>query len=152
MTVPAGIRMGANATASYNSSGTYNSPTWVNISTARDVTAGHSFDSADASRKGSGGAKQQEPTLFDLDISLEVLEVPNDTTGFVYLRNAYFSKTVLDFAVCTGAMTASGGELYTRADYKAFSMEQSQPVDGIDTWKFTLKPCYSTNPIVEGTT
>lgn len=151
MTVAAGIRLGAAAATAYNST-TYNSPTWVNIVNARDVTVGHSYDSGDASRKGSGGAKQQEPTLSDFDLSFEILEVPSDTTGFVYLRNCYFNKTVLDMATCSGPMTASGGELYTRLDYKIFGFEQSQPVDGIDSWKVTMKPCFSANPIVQGTT
>jgi hypothetical protein len=153
MSAATGPRLGALATLNFNNgtNATYNTPVWTQVIHCRDLTMGHAMDSADVSRKGTGGVKQQEPTLLDLDLQFEILEVPADNLGFVAIRSAYFGRTVLDTSVCTGVMNTGNGELYTRADYKVFEFKESQPIDGINAWSITMKPCFSTNPVVNGT-
>jgi hypothetical protein len=146
-TVAAGPRTGAAGTINLNS-GNYGTPTWTNIPTARDVTMGHSWDEGDTSRKGSA-IKSQEPTLLALDLQVELLTVPADA-AFASMVAAFYAKTDMDILVSTGVTTASSGEYFTRCDYKIFSMEDGQPLDGEQTSKFTLKPCYSTNPVTSG--
>jgi hypothetical protein len=143
----AGPRTGAQGTINLNS-GNYGTPTWANIPTARDVTMGHSWDEGDASHKGII-TKQQEPTLLALDLQVELLTVPTDN-GFQVMVAAFYNKTDMDIMVSTGVTTANSGEYFTRCDYKIFSMEDGQPLDGEQTSKFTLKPCYSTNAVTSG--
>ncbi len=136
------LRFGANATVNRNSA-SFGSPSWQYITLCRDLTANLDYEEADATQRGSGGNKQSEPTLRGISLEFDVLEDLNDA-NYLALRSAFINKTEIDTLISTGGATTSG-ELTLRAGYKIFGFKKSEPLNGINTYSVSMKPCYSTN-------
>lgn len=130
----------------YRNTATFGSPTWNEITKARDVTRTIEANEAE------GGARDDDyeamvRTRKKLSIEFEMVADPaiDDYDALVAALDAD-PGTVLDIAIADGAI-ATVGTRYLRADYQVFSMTESQPLDGVNMDQFTLKRTYSANPV-----
>jgi hypothetical protein len=143
-----GLKIGANNTLNYNTA-SYGSPSWSPIPTARDVTLNLDAEEADASTRGGGGYKASEPTLKGVSFEWDMLEDHTDT-AYLAIRAAYFAGTTVDLRASTAAATAAG-ELWLRAVCKIFGFKKGEPLNGVNTFTVTAKPCFSANAPSNGT-
>ncbi|TXH48569.1 MAG: hypothetical protein E6Q97_24490 [Desulfurellales bacterium] len=139
MTTPVVIK-GKNCKLYYNS-GTYASPTWVEVKNVKDLTLTLTYDEAEVSTR--GGGKQYEPTLLDSQIEFEMVRDTADSVQTALLA-AFENQTVLDLAVAEGAI-ATNGTKYYRDDYKIFSSPHNEALADVKRIPLTFKPCYSEN-------
>jgi hypothetical protein len=142
------LRLGGAASLNLNT-GSYGSPTWSAIQIVTDVTQNLDADEADASTRGNFAFKATEPTLLGIALEFDILEDIADT-NYASIRAAYFARTTLDVFACTGP-AATSGEIFVRAVYKMFGFKKGEPLNGINKYTVTIKPCYSANPPTTGT-
>jgi len=139
MTTPVVI-FGKNCKLYYNS-GTYGSPTWVEIKNVKDLTLNLSYEEAEVSTR--GGGKQYEPTLLDSQIDFEMVRDTADSVQTALLA-AFVAGTVMDLAVAEGSI-ATNGVKYYRDDYKLFAAPHNENLADVKRIPLTFKPCYSEN-------
>lgn len=137
-----GLRLGANAKF-YRNTGVYATPVWDIINNIHDFNVPMKWTEAPVTTRGAGGTIQVEPTLKDISFEFDMLEDMDDT-DFTTLLAAFHAKTKLDVFACSGAYNAAG-ENYVRGEVKITDMSKGEPLDGVDTYKVVMKPCYSTN-------
>jgi len=137
-----GIRLGANATINRNTA-SYGSPTWDQITIAKDVQIPTSMEEADASCKASL-VKMMEPTLMALGVEFDIVEDVGQA-DYVALRTAFLARSSLDIKLCSN--TIATGEYSIRADMKVFKWDRKEDLNGINIISVSLKPCYSTNAV-----
>jgi hypothetical protein len=126
-------------------------PTWLEITNAHDkVDVGLSFSEQDATIRGVGPIKLTEPTLLEVEIGWTMLEDITDA-NFLALRLAFFTKAVVHLLNCSGVYTVAG-ETYVELDAKICKFAKGEPLDGINTYDVSAKPCYSLNMVQTGIT
>ncbi len=126
----------------YRNTGTYGTPTWNEITIARDVTLGLDKDEAEASIRGVRW-KMRLPTLKDAQITLEILHDPS-VDDYNVLRDAYLNDTVLDIALADGVIATTGTQ-YFRSDQYVFGFTRKEPLTDALTVEIPLKLAYSVN-------
>lgn len=114
----------------YRNTGTYASPVWNEIDTVRELTVGLEKTKAEATARLSRW-RRHGVGLKAAPITMQILDDP-EHDDYLTLRNAWLNDTVLDLAIATGAITASGTE-YFRADYHIFSFQRGQPLEEMAT-------------------
>ena len=136
-------RMGLAGTLNRNA-GSYASPTWTEITLARDVQENLTWDEADVSDRASR-IKRFAKTMLDVDFTVTVR---NDLTdaGYDALLTAMYSPTsALDLLILDGPTTEVGAQ-GIRADFQVMSGSQSQSLsDGLFR-EFKLRVSIDANP------
>lgn len=132
-----GVKRGLDL-ALYRNTGTYGAPTWNLVPNVKDVALNRSMGEGDASSR-LNSVKMMEPCLEDASIEFEMVDDPTDTDQIAILA-AYANRTLIEFALVY-LDTGEG----VRYECKIFNASEPQPLDGVNTIKFTAKPCYSTN-------
>lgn len=126
----------------YRNTGTWGSPTWVEVENVKDLTLGLTYQSADVSTRG-GGVSRKEPTL--LDASLEFDQVRDtDDTDQTALLTAFFAGTLVDMAVAEAAI-ATAGTKYYRQEWKAAEGSQTEALADAKRISLKWEPCFSSN-------
>jgi hypothetical protein len=128
----------------YRNTGTYESPTWTEMTNVRDVTLNLEKGEADVTTRGSGGFRATKGTLKDASLEFESVYDPDDA-DYVALETAYFNDTALDVAVADGDIAVSGTK-YIRAEMEVFSFSRSEPLEEGVTVSVSMKPTYSAHP------
>lgn len=132
----------------YYNSGTFAAPVWNEWQCVRSTTLSLTFDSVDASCRGSGGWKLNAPTLSNLEISGDAL-IDKDDASYLALRLAAYNKTVVDFLVMDGPRASATSDGFRFAgQFSDFSTEQ--PYDDLQSASFTIQPARSAdqpNPV-----
>jgi hypothetical protein len=145
------LRFGASSKLYRDSASSWSVPTWVEITNAHDkVDVGLSFSEQDATIRGVGPIKLTEPTLLEIEIGWTMLEDISDA-NFLALRLAFFTKAVIHMLNASGLYSATG-ETYVEADVKICKFAKGEPLDGINTYDVSAKPCYSLNLAQTGLT
>tara|TARA_Y100000114_G_scaffold49162_1_gene44849 strand:- start:166 stop:621 length:456 start_codon:yes stop_codon:yes gene_type:complete len=112
----------------YYNSGSYGSPTWVEICNVKDVTLSLEKDEVDVTTRCSGGFKEFADGLIDASVSFSMLYNTSDA-AFTALQTAFFAKEKVEVAVMDGnivpasGVTASG--LRSCCMVKSFSRNES---------------------------
>ncbi len=144
------LQFGADGKLYYDSADNWASPTWVEIKCVQDkVDSSFGFKEGDATTRRTG-VVQTEPTLAEAKIGGKLLCDLGDA-NYVAFKNRCLSKTKTNMLFCSGAYSVSGND-YVRFAAKCFKFDTGQPIDGIDTVDFELKPCYDSNGVTKGVT
>jgi hypothetical protein len=125
-------------------SGTYGSPTLVEIDRVRDVIPAFPWDMVDASSRASP-VKLYEKTQTDWSVQL-VVRADDADTGAQALYDAAMSKTKLDLVVLDGPVTEEGAA-GVRAHWHVSLSGTSQGAGDVQYWTFDLKPSFHTDGV-----
>lgn len=125
----AGALVGRECKLYYNS-GTFASPTWTELTRAIDVAYTITSERGDVSSRVSIW-KMEKKALNGLELTFGYRYRQGVTDAvFDALRPMALSNTVVEFAVCDGAIATTGNE-YLRASYQ-LEMTMNQPMaDGV---------------------
>jgi hypothetical protein len=127
----------------FSNTASYSTPTWVERKNVMDVKLPIDADEAEATTRGMNGWKALEPAI--LAAGVEFTSIWETTDAWITaLVTAFFAKSSLDIAVLDGP--SSGGSPASqglRAVMKVFKFERGEPIDGVATIDFGIKPCYN---------
>jgi len=121
----------------YRNTGTWASPTWSEITIAKDVTFSLEKGKADGSRRGVTW-RQSIGTLKDAEISMELVHETGDS-NFTALRSAFLNGTIVEILVLDGSVATSGSE-GLRAEMEVFSFSRAEPLEDVVMDSVTLAP------------
>ena len=141
-------RLGLNAKC-YRNSGTYASPTWVEMKNIVDLTVGDEMESADVTSRASGGYAESEPTIRSIDLEFQMVNKAADA-DMLAIRAAYAARSSLDIVAMDGEI-ATAGSHGVRARYKVHSFKKGQNLKEAQMIDVVLKPASDTNPPSEMT-
>jgi hypothetical protein len=139
----AAVKRGYNGKLYYNS-GSYGSPTWIEIQNIKEAKVTAAFDKYDATTRQGAGVKQYAPTLFDPMFSAKIRSDETDTSGYIPLETAFYGRAVLDVLFLDGARTLNGSR-GLRMDVCVFKWDEDQDNDAVDFRDFELAPTVSSN-------
>lgn len=134
--------IGLNAKA-YRNSGSYGSPTWLEMTLISDLSVNPSWEEADASARESR-IKQTVKTLMALEISGKMKKKLGDD-NYDALMNAMLSDDTLDLLILDGDRETEDVRGW-RADFQVFSANEDQSMTNVLFEEFTLKPSITENP------
>jgi hypothetical protein len=137
----AGLHVGVAERIYYNSA-TYNSPTWVAIAIAGDVSINLEKSMSEVKSRASSWATNL-PALKSADLEFDVLG-DKSNTAYDVLRDYFINDTLADFAVADQAIATTGCE-YFRAQYYLSGFSIDEKLENAETAKVTAKLGYSTN-------
>lgn len=140
------VRLGLDAKL-YRNTGTYASPTWVELSNVKDVTLNLEKGEADVTTRGSGGWKQTVGTTKDANVEFEMVWDPADQ-GFTAIKDAFFNNTSIELAVMDGPLPPPTGATSQglRASFTVTKFTRNEPLEESLTVSVTIKPAYGTTP------
>jgi len=137
------IKLGMEAKL-YRNSGTYASPTWVEMQNVKDVTLNLEAGEADVTTRGNAGWRATIAALKDGSIEYEMVWDTADP-DFTAIQQAFFGNTEIEFAVMDGDITASGTQ-GLRATMSITNFSRSEALEEAIGVSVTAKPTYSENP------
>lgn len=124
----------------YYNTGTYGTPTWVEIVNAKDVSFPASKGEAETSRRGSK-FKTRRGTLIDLSIDFQLIYEPGDAV-FAALFSAFLNSTPVELLALSGPVGTVGSEGW-RATCEIFKNDGAQALESAETFDFSAKPTHS---------
>ena len=137
----AGFVLGLNAKA-YRNTGSYASPTWVEMTNIKDLSLELSTGEADVSTRGSSW-ELMASTLFKANVTFNMIWDPADAT-FAAVLAAFLARSVFEVLVLDGSRTTAGNQ-GLRAECNVFSATRNEPLTGALEAAVTLKPTRTTN-------
>lgn len=127
----------------YRNTGTYASPTWVEIVNARDVTVPLTKGEADTSSRASSW-KTRKGTLKDASIDFQLVQKDGDAS-FAALLDSFLDGSPIELLVLNGT-TADTAAQGLRATVEVFQFQESQPLENALVYDVSCKPTPATNP------
>lgn len=127
----------------YLNTGTYEAPTWVEVTNCKDLTLNLEKGEADVTTRGNGGWRATTGTLKDASVEFDMIYDTEDT-NVATLEDAFFDGTSVGVAVMDGPIdqaTSKG----VRAEMEVFNFSRSEALEEAITVSVTLKPTYSVN-------
>jgi hypothetical protein len=138
-----GVKLGLDCKLYYCTAGIGGTPTWTEITAAREVNVPLSKGEADVSTRGGGGWKATKGTLKDASIDFDLLYDPADVAAAALLA-AFLSGATIGLAAAHGPIATVGTE-YFKADCEILKFEEKEPLDNAITVSVSAKPTYSAN-------
>jgi len=136
------VKLGMDAKL-YRNTGTYETPTWVEITNAKDVNLNLEKGEADVTTRANQGWRATVGTLKDGSVEFEMVW-DTDDAGFTAIQEAYFDGTPLEVAVMDGDIATSGSQ-GLRATMAVTNFSRNEPLEEAITVSVTLKPTYADN-------
>lgn len=127
----------------YRNTGSYASPTWVEITNVRDLTLNLTKAEADLTTRANEGWRAMAGTLKEGSVEFEMIWDPTDD-GFEAIKDAWFGDTTIELAVMDKAIDESGAQ-GLRATMSVISFSRSEPLEEGMTVSVTVKPTYAEN-------
>jgi len=124
--------------AAYYNSATFTTPTWVEITKARDVAFPFDFGESEANARDSE-FKASEVNLIGVEVTLGYLYEPGADTVFDVLMTMALARLAKQFAFADGPIATQGTRVL-KFFGKVFGIGNDQPLEGIELKEFTLKP------------
>lgn len=112
----------------FHNSGTYATPVWGESTAVKDASLEITINEVDASRRGSGGWRQNETTLKEATLNVTFVKDKDDAV-FVAIETKFQSNTSMEMAVVDGA-NASGSD-WLDAQWKATQWNETQDLEGV---------------------
>lgn len=134
------IKLGLNAKL-YRNAGTYETPTWNELTNVKDVTLNLESGEADVTTRGNNGWRATVATLKDGSIEFEMVWDTEDA-GFTAIKSAWFGNTSIEFAVMDGGITTAGSQ-GLRASFSITKFSRNEPLEEALTVSVTAKPTYA---------
>lgn len=125
----------------YYNSATYNSPTWNEVTIARDVTLTRSKGEADVSNRGSR-FKKRKATLIDAGVTTQFVW-DTENPQFQAFQEAFDNDDPIEVLVLDGEYDEPGAQ-GLRAFMEVFKFDRSEPLEGAVMADIELKPAYDT--------
>jgi len=143
-TAPDDVLIGLNAKL-YRNTGTYGSPTWVEVCLIGDLTLNIEKSEATISVRCSGW-ELIRAVLKKASVDFKMMYNPGNSS-FQAIRDAFNNNTRIEFAVMDGDITAGATTLTQglRATMEVMKFNIGQPLEGAQTVDVTLKPSYNSN-------
>ncbi len=133
----------------YRNTGSIGTPTYSHITVCGELSIPLEWGTEDASVRGGGQVKREEPTLLSAPIEFECLDVITDS-NIVALKSAFFANTAVILAVSSGAIADSGETIMT-CDFKIVKAETKPAKAGLSMISFRAVPCYGTTAFTVST-
>jgi len=121
----------------YRNTGTWATPTWVEITNVRDVTLNLETGEADVTTRANAGWRATVGTLKEASVEFEMVWDTADA-GFTAIKNAFFNNAVIGLQVLDGT---SGQGL--QADFSITNFSRSEALEEAITVSVTAKVTYS---------
>jgi hypothetical protein len=137
------VKLGLDAKLYLCAAGIGGTPTWTEVTRAKDVTLTVSKGEADVSTRGGGGWKATVGTLKDASIEFELVYDPADE-AFELLRDAFLDGTALGLAAMDGVITAVGSQGLW-ADCAILKFDRKEPLEQALTVSVSAKPTLTAN-------
>ena len=137
------VKLGMDAKL-FRNTGTYETPTWTEVTNVRDVTLNLEAGEADVTTRGNAGWRANIATLRDASLEFEMVWDAADD-DFTEIRTAFLTNGSVEFAVMDGDIAASGSQ-GLRATMSITNFSRSEPLEEAITVSVTAKPTYSVNP------
>jgi hypothetical protein len=116
------------------------SSAWVDIKYVTDsVNLSDQASAEEAETRADLGNKTYQPGSFDAEITGKIQKRSGDT-AFPALIAAYRARSEVKIRHSDDDPATVGADTYT-AFMKVFNFSRAEPIGGIQTWDFTLKPC-----------
>lgn len=135
--VPVGEQIGLDAVLAYNS-GTHASPTWVEITRARDVSAPATKSEAKLSSRASG-FEYTKGGLIQLSLEFGYMYKRGTDTVWTALLASFTGKTAVEFWIGDDTITLVGAKGW-RFYGEVMECPMDQPLEEGVTYNFTIKP------------
>jgi len=136
------VKLGMNGKL-YRNTGTYEAPTWTEITNVKDLTLNLEKGEADVTTRANDGWRANQPTLKEASIEFDMVWDTEDA-GFAAVQDAFFNDTTLEVAVMDGDIEEAGTE-GLRATVGVSTFSRGEPLEEAMTVSVTLKPAYSTH-------
>jgi len=127
----------------YRNTGTYDLPTWEELSNVKDLTLKLEKGDADVTTRANNGWRASVATLKDGSIEFEMVWDTEDA-GFTAIKDAYFNDTSIELAVMDGDIETVGNQ-GLRASFVVTNFTRNEPLEEAITVSVSLKVAYSAN-------
>lgn len=136
--------LGINAKLYWRSGGTYEAPTWSELSAVSDLAVNPTWDEGDASTRESR-VKQSAKTMMGLEITGKIKKKINNA-GYEAIMGALVTDQVLDVLVLDASKETVGARGW-RLDAQVFNANEDQGLGTVQFEEISIKPCLDTNPV-----
>ena len=137
------VKLGIDGKLYFCAAGIGGTPTWTEVTAARDVTATINKGEADVTTRGGGGWKAVIGTVKEASIEFDLVWDSADA-GVLAFLSAFLSGAVIGLAAADGVITTPG-TLVFKADCAITKFDKKEPLENAQTVSITAKPTYSTN-------
>lgn len=127
----------------FRNTGTYEAPTWVEMTNVKDVTLNMSKGQADVTTRGNAGWRAKRGTLKEAPLEFSMVHSKSDA-GFAAIQSAFLNNTAIELAVMTGAMNDPEAEGF-RATFEVFSFSSNQSLEEAVMYDVSMEPTYTAN-------
>ena len=138
-----GQKMGHEAKL-YRNKGTYESPSWDEVTNVKDLSSACDADEADVSTRKNAGFKASAQGLKDASVDFGMVWDTEDL-DFSAFQDAFFDGTPIEVAVMDGDITVTGSE-GLRATMAVMGFSRNEPLGEALTVAVSLKPTFADNP------
>ena len=138
-----GVKLGMDAKL-YRNTGSYETPTWDEVTNVKDVTLNLEAGEADVTTRGNAGWRANIATLKDASLEFEMVWDTADD-DFTAIRQAFLSNGSVEFAVLDGDVETTGSQ-GLRATMAITNFSRSEPLEEAIQVSVTAKPTYADNP------
>lgn len=137
------MKLGFEGKLYFCAAGIGGTPTWTEITKAKNVTLNLSKNEADATTRANGGWKAVKGALKEASIEFDM---PWDTTDatLTALQTAYLTNALIGIACMDGGITTAGSQGLW-ADIDVLEFTRDEPLDDGMGVKVTVKPTISAN-------
>lgn len=124
----------------------YATPTWSEVTKAREVTLTLERKDTDVTTRGNAGWRATQGTLKEATIEFEVVwegGTPGDANVAAF-RDAFLNGTNVDVAALDGPVATPGSQ-GLRAECQVTTFTRKEPLEDAVTVSVTLKPALTAN-------
>ena len=136
------IKLGMQAKL-YRNSGSYGTPTWVEVGNVKDLTLNLEAGEADVTTRSNSGWRATVATLKDGSIEFEMVWDTTDA-NFTAIQQGFFNNTPVEFAIMDGAIATAGSQ-GLRATMSITNFSRSEALEEAIMVSVTAKPTYAAN-------
>ena len=127
----------------YHNSGSYASPTWVEIENVRDLSLSMERADTDITTRGGGGWRQSVATLADGSVDFQMVWDTSDT-DFTAIKDAFTGASTIEFLILDGSQAVAGSQ-GLRATMAVTGFSRNEGLEDALTVDVSLKTAYAAN-------
>lgn len=128
----------------YRNTGTYETPTWVEITNVRDLRLTVEANESDVTTRANKGWSAVVPTLLDGSIDFDMV-YDSDDENVTTIEDAFFGRSAIEFAVMDGDIQTEGTR-GLRASMVIVKFDRDEKLEDALKVSVTAKVTLSENP------
>lgn len=125
----------------YRNTGTWASPTWVEVGNVKDVTLNLEKGEADVTTRNNAGWRAKVGTLKEGSVEFEMVWDPTDG-GFAAIQAGWFNDTDVELAIMDGDIATPGSE-GLHGMFSVINFNRKEPLEEAATAAVSLSLTYS---------